>query len=47
MRPYLKNNQSKKGWWVAAHLPSKCEALNLSPSTAKKKKIKKNQKHFV
>jgi hypothetical protein len=28
---------------VVERLPSKCEALNLSPSTTKKKKKKRNQ----
>jgi hypothetical protein len=42
MRSYLKNNESKKKGLgnmaeVVEHLPSKCEALNSSPSITKKK----------
>jgi hypothetical protein len=39
MRPYLKNNQSTKGWWNDSSgelLPSKCEALSSNPNSAKK-----------
>jgi hypothetical protein len=42
VRPYLKNNSSKKDWegviQVAEHLPGKQEALSSIPYTAKKKR---------
>jgi hypothetical protein len=41
-RPYLTNNPRKEGWGrvqVVEGLPSKCKALNLNPSSAKKKVI--------
>jgi hypothetical protein len=41
VRPYLKNNQYKKGWMCASSAecwPNKHKALSSNPSTAKKKK---------
>jgi hypothetical protein len=48
VRPYLKNNQSKKSWvWgvtqVAKHLPSKYKALNSTPNTTKDRQTNKKQ----
>jgi hypothetical protein len=43
-RPYLKNNQFKKVWGCVAyqvdHLPAKCEALNSTPNSVKKRKFR-------
>jgi hypothetical protein len=46
VRPYIKNNQSKKGWGmtqVVEHFTSKCEAQNSNPSTAKREKEKRKK----
>jgi hypothetical protein len=47
-RPYLEKNltQTRAGGvvQVVEYLPSKCEALNSNPSTAKKKKKKERKK---
>jgi hypothetical protein len=40
LRPYLKNKQARTVVQVVESLPSKCEAQNSKPSTAKKKKKK-------
>jgi hypothetical protein len=39
VRPYIQNNQSKKGWRHEAveHLPSKCEAPSSNPNATKNK----------
>jgi hypothetical protein len=42
VKPYSKNNYSKKDWGMAnvvEHLPSKYRILSLNPSTIKKKSV--------